>query len=126
MTYGIAMGALGNVVWNWTLVPPAMGILLVAGLCFIAGKMQQFYKQADERERAFIEGYNLATTSLFSLATRASKAVEAPALMQPPPKPETIRGVVKIVGKHAVTTGEVSTMQQTRQFTAWDEFDPAA
>lgn len=127
MTYGIAMGALSDIHFNWDLLPPATGILLMAFLCYIAGRMQQYHKLENERAQAWRDGYNAATQSLFSLATQTSKALVAPPLLEAAakPKPTPMRGVVK-VGRHAVNTGDVSTLQATKQFTAWDEYHPAA
>jgi hypothetical protein len=126
MTYGIYMGALSNIQMNWAAVPPATGVAMVAILCYIAGRMQQFRKGENERAQAWMDGYNMATKSLFSLATRTSKAISAPPLLEAPVEPpKPMRGVVK-VGRHSVNTGGISTLQKTKQRTAWDEYHPAA
>lgn len=57
---------------------PGLATFLLVLMCYLAGRVHQFYKQTDEREQAFRDGYNQATRSLFSLATRAAKGLPAP------------------------------------------------
>lgn len=58
---------------NSDLVAPGAATLLLVLLTYLAGRVHQFFKQTDEREQAYRDGYNTATKSLFSLATRIMK-----------------------------------------------------
>lgn len=51
---------------------PGLATFLLVIMCYIAGRVHQFFKQTGEREQAFREGYNQATRSLFSLATQTT------------------------------------------------------
>lgn len=51
---------------------------------YAAGRIHQFYRQSIDRDHAFRDGYNMATRSLFALATRTHKAVAAPPVEAPP------------------------------------------
>lgn len=68
MTYGFGMTALRQ-----DLLAPGLATFLLVLMCYIAGRVHQFFKQTVEREQSYREGYNQATKSLFSLATRATK-----------------------------------------------------
>lgn len=95
-------------------------IVLVAIMCYIGGRVHQYYKQGTERESAFRDGYNQATRSLFSLATRATAGVAAkPPLEAKVVKPPTLRGTAAVGQPRHRAEGK-STLQQTKQFTAWD------
>lgn len=113
------MGAFNGYQLNWDLVLPAIGMAALAFLCYMAGRAHQWKRQTDEREQAFIKGYNAATVSLFSMATRVAKNLPAPALMEAgtkeKPKPRKYTP-----GRHAVDTGNISTLQKTTEFTTWD------
>jgi hypothetical protein len=101
-----------NFTFDWELILAAAAVVCVAFLTYLAGRMQQFRKQIDEREEAFIKGYNTATTNLFSLATRVAKVtLEAPPMMEPKNKPKPY-----VRGRHAVNSGSKSTLQKTEQF----------
>jgi hypothetical protein len=54
------------------LLAPGLATFLLVIMCYIAGRVHQFFKQTIEREQAYREGYNHATRSLFSLATQAT------------------------------------------------------
>ncbi len=53
------------------LMNTGLGVLVLIVLCYASGRMHQWVRQAFEREMAYREGYDTATRSLFSLATRA-------------------------------------------------------
>lgn len=50
-------------------------VVFLVALCYAAGRLHEFSRRVSERELAFQEGYNRATKSLFSLATRATKGL---------------------------------------------------
>lgn len=52
-------------------------IVLLIAACYAAGRLHQFYRQNTDRDHAFRNGYDTATKSLFSLATRTHKALAA-------------------------------------------------
>lgn len=66
-------------------------MFLLVLMTYMAGRVHQFFRQTVEREVAFRDGYNQATQSLFSLATRTARGLppaslpqdEAPAKMRP-------------------------------------------
>lgn len=66
------MSAPGN-----TFLSTGLGVLFLIVLCYVGGRLHQWYKHTFEREEAFREGYDRATRSLFSLATRTNKDVVA-------------------------------------------------
>lgn len=78
MTYGMSMTQLGR-----DLLAPGLATFLLVCMCYLAGRVHQFFKQTEEREQAYREGYNQATRSLFSLATRTTRVASAPAGKQP-------------------------------------------
>lgn len=51
-----------------------VGILML--FCYATGRLHQWYLTTTERELAFRDGYDAATKSLFSLATRARNLVK--------------------------------------------------
>lgn len=74
-------------------------------MCYIAGRVHQFFKQTNERELAYRDGYNTATRSLFSLATRTAKGAfttsAEPATCpkpaaRPAAKPVSMRGYASV------------------------------
>jgi hypothetical protein len=79
MTYGMGMETIRS-----DLLAPGLATLLLVLLCYISGRVHQFFKQTQEREDAYRDGYNTATKSLFSLATRVSKAAAKPEVAAPP------------------------------------------
>lgn len=46
--------------------------------CYASGRLHQWYRTTADREMAFRDGYDTATQSLFSLATRASRNMVKP------------------------------------------------
>lgn len=79
MTYGMGMETIRS-----DILAPGLATVLLVLLCYIAGRVHQFFKQTQEREDAYRDGYNTATKSLFSLATRVSRSVSTPELVAPP------------------------------------------
>lgn len=53
---------------SWT-----FAILLLIATCYAAGRLHQWFRQGLERDHAFQTGYDKATKSLFSLATRVAR-----------------------------------------------------
>lgn len=49
------------------------GIVLLMSVMYATGRLHQFYRQNRERDQAFREGYDTATQSLFTVATRTAK-----------------------------------------------------
>lgn len=68
MTYGLEVTFI-----HQDYLAPGLATFLLVLMCYIAGRVHQFFKQTQEREQAYREGYNQATRALFSLATRAAK-----------------------------------------------------
>lgn len=60
------------------LLTTGFGLFMIIVLCYTAGRLHQWYKTAADREAAFRDGYNMATTSLFSTAARISRATTVP------------------------------------------------
>lgn len=60
------------------LLSSTLGIIILMSLCYACGRVHQWYKTTLDREIAFREGYNTATQSLFSLATRATRHMIRP------------------------------------------------
>ncbi len=54
------------------LVAPGLATILLVFMTYLAGRIHQFFKQTQEREQAYREGYNTATRALFGLATRVA------------------------------------------------------
>lgn len=54
------------------------GIVLLMSVMYATGRLHQWYRQGHERDQAFRDGYDKATESLFTVATRARKAVGGP------------------------------------------------
>lgn len=60
------------------------GIVLLMSTMYAGGRVHQWYRQGADRDEAFRDGYDRATRSLFSLATRSTKASEdAQAVVRP-------------------------------------------
>lgn len=60
------------------------GLLLLVSLCYAAGRLHQWYLTTSDREMAFRDGYDTATKSLFSLATRTARLSFARARVSAP------------------------------------------
>ena len=126
MTYSTYMGAMGDISFNWDNAGPTSAVLLMGLLCYIGGRMHQFYRTTFERDTAYREGYNTATKALFSLAARTAQGVQAPPLMEERkvlPSPKPIRASAPTpprTGRHHASNGP-STMQQTRVLTGWEK-----
>lgn len=58
-----------------SLLSGGLGLLLLVILCYVGGRLHQWYKYGLDREEAYRDGYDTATKSLFSLATRTSRDV---------------------------------------------------
>lgn len=82
--HGLAMVSIPH---DW--LAPGAAVAMLVGLTYVAGRVHQFFKQTNEREQAFRDGYNTATRSLFALATRTAKG-------QPPPSPKPMRGYASV------------------------------
>lgn len=124
MTYSTGTGDIGGFSFKMDNVAPLTAIVLFGILCYIAGRMQQHYRTTEERDFAYREGYNTATKALFSLATRATRGIEAPPLMEVRrelPSPRPIKASAKVRGKHSAGD-QKSTMQQTRVLNPWEEY----
>jgi hypothetical protein len=103
----------------------AIGIVFALATAYACGRLHQWYRQTDDRDQAFREGYDKATHSLFSLAARTRRAVSprpspgpvvakaaAPPVVTPPPPvvakgPRAVGTVTAITdapsnGRHAV------------------------
>lgn len=95
MTYGMPLIDLDHKEW----FAPAAAILMLLLASYVAGRVHQFFKQTVDREQAFRDGYNTATKSLFSLATRVTKSLTAAQLEVAMPDPEsatTLRGYASV------------------------------
>lgn len=77
------------------LLAPGLATFLLVLMCYIAGRVHQFFKQTTEREEAFRDGYNKATRSLFSLATRAARVMPS-ASVKSAPEVKTLRGYASV------------------------------
>lgn len=121
MTYCIGMNAVRtSAVAVSDLVASGLGILILATVCYVLGRLHQYFRAGSERDFAYRDGYNTATRELFSLATRASKGVVARAPLEAvPEKPPTLRGTASVTARHRAGE-QKSTLQQTRMYTAWD------
>jgi hypothetical protein len=84
MTYGLAGVSIPH---EW--FAPSGAVLMLVGLTYAAGRVHQFFKQTNEREQAFRDGYNTATRSLFALATRTARGL-------PPVPPKPVRGYASV------------------------------
>ena len=120
---------------NWftaSSIASGLGALMVAVMCYFAGRMHQYFRQGVDRERAFAHGYNLASRSLFALAVRTTKALQGSSPRTPGltsrelrrPSPGPIRASVAVGPRHAAA-GK-STRQETKQHTAWDVYRKSA
>ncbi len=67
MTYGLDMTSLSH-----DLLGPGLATVLLVFMTYLAGRVHQYFKQTEEREEAYRDGYNMATRSLFGLATRVA------------------------------------------------------
>lgn len=126
MTMGVAMNTVSNTALNThQTVALAVTVLMLGLLCYAGGRVHQYFKQGLDRDLAFRDGYNLATRSLFALATRTSKAMEAPPPLEAgDDKTMTmmVPGTAKVQPRHAVDTGELSSLQRNRPKTAWEHY----
>lgn len=64
------MSAPGN-----TIISTGLGVLMLIILCYVGGRLHQWYRHTLDREDAYRDGYNTATKSLFHLATRVGREV---------------------------------------------------
>jgi hypothetical protein len=88
---------------NYPVLSTGLGLFLIIVLCYTAGRMHQWYRTSTDRESAFREGYDTATKSLFSLATRTMKAMaRQPARGAAPVSPAT-RGTPPVTQVSPVT-----------------------
>lgn len=91
------MSAPGN-----TLITTGLGVLMLVVVCYVGGRLHQWYKHTFEREEAFREGYDKATRSLFSLATKTSKNVSPVAKPAESFQPGIARGAAAVpIGRAA-------------------------
>lgn len=58
------------------LLSTALALLFIVSLCYATGRLHQWLKHGLERDAAFRDGYNQATTNLFTLATRIRRRHE--------------------------------------------------
>lgn len=100
-------------------------VLMLSLVCYAGGRVHQYFKQGLDRDHAFREGYNIATRSLFAMATRTSRAMEAP-----PPLDEEhektvtqmTTGSARVHSRHRVDTGDLSSAQRSQYPTAWEQY----
>ena len=94
MTYGTGVSAASDISLHREWVTPLLGVLAIALLFYVIGRVHQFFKRTLEREQAYRDGYNTATRSLFSLATRVAKHSLIEEQLQRPrlPPPVAMRG----------------------------------
>lgn len=122
MAYSTGMGAFGGISFDWDILGPGVAILLTALLCYLAGRIHQFYRTGEERDLAYRDGYNTATRSLFSLAARTARGVQAPPMLERPrPSPKPFKATASVVRARHAANGGPSTLQQTKQYTAWEK-----
>lgn len=84
MTYGIGVLPITH-----DEAATGFAMMLLVILCYITGRAHQYFRQTTEREDAFRDGYNIATKSLFAIATRVARGMpaEPPPLVVKPDKP---------------------------------------
>lgn len=76
MTYGMELvAASAAFLTDEDVIVNVFAVIFLVSLCYSAGRLHEFTRRVSEREEAFASGYNAATKSLFSLATRAAKGV---------------------------------------------------
>lgn len=76
MTYSIdSVAARAAFLTNEDMLVNVFAVVFLVALCYSVGRLHEFTRRVSERENAFADGYNLATKSLFSLATRATKGM---------------------------------------------------
>lgn len=104
------------------LLAPAMATFLLVLMCYIAGRIHQFFKQTIEREQAFRDGYNIATKALFGLATRVASG---PVAKRPPEPTKPMVGYASVPGgerhplpaKHRATGRRKRGLADTKRIT---------
>jgi hypothetical protein len=89
MTYGIGVLGLHE---PW--FGPGLAMFLLVLMTYMAGRVHQFFRQTVEREMAYRDGYNQATQSLFSLATRTARGLPG-GLGEDKPQPKQ-RGLASV------------------------------
>lgn len=97
-------------------------VILLNLICYAGGRVHQYFKQGLDRDHAYREGYNTATRCLFALATRTSKAMEAPPPLPELPPVRIAPGSARVKPRHRVDTGDISSMQRSRPPTAWQQY----
>lgn len=119
MTYGALMIPVRSVIEPDDAIAALIAIVMISVLCYVGGRVHQYFLQGVQRDHAFREGYNTATKALFSLATRTSRTVEAKPPLEQGDKPPTLRGSAQVGAPRHRAEGK-STLQQTKTFTAWE------
>jgi hypothetical protein len=125
MTFSAAMSTVSEtVLTSHQSISLASVVIMLSLVCYAGGRVHQYFRQGLDRDHAYREGYNTATRSLFALATRTSKAMEAP----PPLEPEGAdvvqmrRGSARVQPRHLADSGDLSSLQRRRSRTAWDHY----
>lgn len=125
MTYSTGMSFVRQ-----DLIGPGLATFLLVFMCYIAGRVHQFFKQTSEREEAYREGYNQATRALFSLATRMARPTVPKAL--PAPKPQVGYASVPnetrapLPARHRAPGRRKPNVADTERFALWDADQIAA
>ena len=107
-------------------IAPGLATFLLVIMCYLAGRVHQYYKQTSEREQAFRDGYNTATNSLFSLATRTAHGLLPPSTPKPP-----MRGCAPVVARDPVPAKHRAgrrraDLEQTKKYEDWPDVGQAA
>lgn len=128
MTYGLEV-----TFTHQEYIAPGLATFLLVLMCYIAGRVHQFFKQTTEREQAYREGYNQATRSLFSLATRTAKgAVLTPKAAPEPVKMRTGYASVPadvrspLPARHRAGGRREPSAADTKRYTDWPDLKQAA
>jgi hypothetical protein len=92
MTYGLSV-----IEFHQAWLGPGLSVVMLVTASYVTGRVHQFFKQTDEREQAYRDGYNTATKTLFALATRVAKG--SPPMTAPVETP-MMRGYASVPEQH--------------------------
>jgi hypothetical protein len=120
----MTLGAQDFTMFRQDYLGPLLATLLLVVMCYIAGRVHQFFRQTTEREQAFRDGYNTATRALFSLATQTARVVKP----RPSPKPMVGFASVETQVRSPLPARHRATGRRTKNLadTAKIELDQAA
>lgn len=134
MTYGFAMTTIRQ-----DFFAPGLAMFLLVLMCYIAGRVHQFFKQTTEREQAYRDGYNHATRALFALATRTAKGLPPPPLVAIEARPDrskpgAMKGYASVPAqsrsplppRHRSGERRKTNLADTNRFTDWPGYREAA